>query len=200
MRCGVTLLMLTALWAPSALGAEPEPKPEASLTPSAGVTLSSSPRTGFGLQLGVAVAAGVVSVPVGLALGSWVGSLSNSLLASALPTLLCMGLIAPTAVTLAAWLIGNAGAPGRFPFWVPWAGSVVVNAIALVVAGFAGFSFGVPLQVFVFSLIEGALLGGATTGAMRLFERPPPEAQSVLPSFSPGIGSTHLVALSRISF
>jgi hypothetical protein len=176
------------------------PSPEAAVTPEpAGVWVTSAPRTTLTLQLGAAMGAGALSVPMGLALASWTGTLSNSLIWSALPALLSMGLVAPTLTTLAAWLIGNHSSPGRFGFWLPWAATVAVNAVSLVVAGFAGMSFGLPLQVLVFSIVEGALLGGTSVATMRLLERRA-EAVTTVPSFSPGISQTQLVPVATARF
>ncbi len=206
----IAVLLALALGAPALAQATPPPadaplaatapSPSVTSAPAADVHLSGTERRAdLGLHLGFAAGAGVLSVPLGLGLASWVGSLSNSLIWSALPTLLCMGLIAPTLTTLVAWLVGNHEAPGRYGFWGPWVASVVVNAAALVVAGFAQMSFGLPLQVFAFSVLEGALLGVTSVTTMRLTERSS-AAVAVLPSFSPGISATTFVPLARSAF
>ena len=190
-----------ALTAPAAHAAPASDAPVASPSPVApvGVTVSGTERTGFGLHLGVAVGAGVLSVPAGLYLAAGVGSLSNALLWSALPALLSFGLVAPTLTPLAAWLVGNWHDPGRFGFWLPWTASVVVNALAMVAAGFAGMSIGLPAQIVLFSVLDGALLGGVSTATMRLFEKKP-EALVSIRSFVPGVGETTLVPLSTVRF
>lgn len=172
---------------------------ETNASPDEDVALASKSSANLGLHLGIALGAGMLSAPLGLGFSAWLGTLSNSLVFSALPVLLSMGLVAPTLTVLAAWLTGRGLAPGRYGFWLPWAATVLVNAAALVVAGFAGMSFGLPLQVLAFSLVEGAVLGATAVGTMRLF----PRAQATgatLASFAPGISRTHFVPLAQGRF
>jgi hypothetical protein len=186
------------LWAPVTRA---EAAADAPLAPAAapGVSLPRTERTGFGLHLGVAAVAGVVTVPAGLFLAAGLGSLSNSLIWAAIPAVLSFGLLAPTLTTLAAYLIGNWNDPGRYGFWAPWAASVLVNALALVVGGFAGFSIGMPVQVLLFSLIDGLVVGGVSAGTMRLLEKKP-EATAMIRSFVPGVGDTAFVPVSTVGF
>ena len=186
------------IWAPLARAEGPADAPLAAPA-STGVSLATSERTGFGLHLGVAVVAGVVTVPAGLYLAAGLGSLSNSLVWAAIPAVLSFGLLAPTLTTLAAYLIGNWHDPGRYGFWVPWAASVLVNALALVVGGFAGFSIAMPVQVLFFSLLDGVIVGGVSAGTMRLFEKKPVATASIR-SFVPGVGDTAFVPVSTVGF
>src|SRR5690242_2218242 len=95
----VSLVFLCAL-APSraALAQVPADAPLAAAAPaptppelSAGVTLAASERPSLLLHLGAGIGAGMLSVPVGLGVASWVGQLSNSLVWAALPWLLSVG-------------------------------------------------------------------------------------------------------------
>src|SRR5262245_31795386 len=62
-------------------------------------------------QSGASMAAAALSVPVSIALGAWVGTLTNSLPVAALGGLVLATLLPPPAVTFAAWLAGNWGGP-----------------------------------------------------------------------------------------
>jgi hypothetical protein len=154
-------------------------------------------------HLGVSIAAGFVSVPVGLVLANFFGSLSNSLIWAAVPALLMMGLVAPTLTALAGWIFGNMNFFGRddkpFPFLVPWLANVAINVVALVIAGFAGVSVGMPAGLFVLALLDGGAMGGATVGLMRALQRAPLPAQT-LRSFAPGVSDTTFVSLTQTSF
>ncbi|MGQ0508710.1 MAG: hypothetical protein ACT4TC_25700 [Myxococcaceae bacterium] len=188
---------LTALlWVVPAHAAEERAVGETMDNPTT-VQLRPSEKVSFGLQLGVTLGAGVVSVPLALGLATWLGSLSNSLIWSALPSLLSMALIPPTLTTLVAWWLGNWVNPGRFGFWAPWVVSCAVNVVALIVGGFAGISVGVPVRLLLFSVIDGVLVGGASAATMRLWAE---RARPPIPSFSPGISPTHVVTLGKVSF
>lgn len=171
----------------------------ARLLPADGAVSTALTPTPWTLHLGISTAASVLAVPAGLYLASVVGSLSNALLWSALPSLLVMGLFAPTVTTLTAWLYGNWEGGNRFPFLSAWGASVLVNALALIAGGFLGLSVGLPLGVLAFGVVNGALLGAASVGTMRSLARPPPTPLA-LPSFLPGVGDTHVVPLARASF
>lgn len=154
-------------------------------------------RVPYLLHLGVGAAAGVVTVPVGLYLAAGLGTFSIDFLLALVPAALAMGLVAPTLTTLAAWLFGNWREEGRFGFWLPWAASVVVNLAALVIAGFAGMSIGVPLQIVLYSLVEGVVLGGTAVGTMHLLQKRPPVT---VRSRVPGVSDTTLVPLAQLAF
>jgi hypothetical protein len=74
-----------------------------------------------------------------------------------------------------------------------------VHIVALVVGGFAGVSIAVPLRLVLLSLVDGALMSGATVGTMKLFEKRA-EAVTVLDSNVPGAGPTVLVPAVKVAF
>jgi hypothetical protein len=149
-------------------------------------------------HLAVAIGAGIVTVPAGLLLTSFVGSLSNTLLGAAIPSLLIMGLLAPTLVTGAAMLFGNRGGGGRYGYWLAWGATFLVNTAAMIVAGVLGLSVGLPAQLIAFSVIDGVLLGAASVGTMRFFEKAP-AGVATIPSFVPGVTATQLLPLAQVA-
>ena len=179
--------------------ATPAPAP-APVTPTATTSSAtfSGDRMPYLLHLGIGAATGIVTVPVGLLLASVLGNLSISQLGALIPSFLTMGLFAPALTTLVAWLVGNWRDPGRFGFWLPAAGSVLVNIISLIVGGFAGLSVGVPVRMVVFSLIAGVLLGGTSVGTMHLFEKKP--VLAAIPSVVPGVSETTVLPFARVAF
>lgn len=158
----------------------------------------------FGVHFGVAAGAGAIGVPVGFLLANFLGNLSISLIPTALLGLIPMGLVAPTFTALAAWLFGNwnlTDADGRFSFWLGFLAASVVHIAATVVAGFIGVSLaGIP-GLILFSVVDGALMGGATVGFTRLLRKSPaPAALLELPSHSPAVSATTVVPLTTIPF
>lgn len=152
------------------------------------------------LHLGLGALTGVLAVPTGLYLASWVGHLSNNLFAATLPSLLVMGTFAPTVVVLTAWAMGNLEHSGRFGYWAPWVASVLINAAALMVAGLLGLSIGAPLGVALFSVIDGVLVGGGAVGTMRAFSGWAPPVVTEVASFVPGITPTLVVPFASTRF
>lgn len=154
-------------------------------------------------HLGVTFAAAFISVPTGLALASLLGNLSINLIATGITYFLVVGLVAPTLTTLAAYLFGNMNFFGRddkpFAFLVPWLGAIGVNALAVVIAGFAGVSLGVPASLFIFAAIDGALLAGSTVGLMHLLKRQPMQVTTLASPIS-GVSPTTLVPLAQTTF
>lgn len=154
-------------------------------------------------HLGVTFAAAFITIPVGQVLASLIGNLSINLIATAIPSLLIMGLVAPTLTALAGWLFGNMNFFGRddkpYPFVVPWLIGVAVHIAALVIGGFAGVSVGVPAGLFLFALADGFALSSATVGFMHLLQRKPPQA-AALRSFVPGVSDTTVVPLAVSQF
>lgn len=170
--------------------------------PSASSAVERHAPPSFGVHFGVTAAAGMVGAPVGLLLANLLGNLPISLIPTAIFGLVPMGLVAPVFAALAGWLFGNwnlTEADGRFSFWAGFGAAALVHILATVIAGFAGVSIaGIPGLV-LFSVIDGAAMGAAGVGAMRLFRKEPAPV-SVLPSFSPAVSATTVVPLSTIAF
>src|SRR5438105_588012 len=76
------------------------PSPTVELTPK-------KESVDYGIQFGAGALAAVISVPASFYLGTALGSLSNDLIGAAIPTLLCIGLLPPLAITLTTWIVGN---------------------------------------------------------------------------------------------
>lgn len=158
----------------------------------------------FGLQFGVAAAAGFVGAPLGFLLANALGNLNIYLIPTAIFGLLPMGLVAPAFTALAAWIFGNwklTDADGKFSFWLGFAAATIVHIAATVIAGFVGVSLaGIP-GLLLFSVIDGAAMGGAAVGTMRFFRKPPAAtASAVLPSFIPSVSATTVMPLTTIPF
>jgi hypothetical protein len=173
----------------------------AAVSAPAAATLTQPPS--FGLQFGVAAAAGFLGAPVGFLLANMLGNLNIYLIPTALFGLLPMGLVAPAFTALAAWFFGNwnlAEADGRFGFWGGFAAATIVHIAATVIAGFVGVSLaGIP-GLILFSVIDGVAMSGAAVGTMRFFRKPPATVSAVLPSFIPGVSATTVMPLTSIPF
>ncbi len=127
----------------------------------------------LGLRYGAGVAAGVVVVPLSLALGTWLGTTSSNLVAAALPALLVVLILPPVAMTLGPWWAGNRLEEGsarlRPALWVA-AGVHLAVFVAALLLGASSRDLG-----------EGALVVGAdallvplaVTATMH-WTRPPP--------------------------
>lgn len=176
----------------------------AAAPPSATSAVERHEPPSFPIHFAVAAGAGVVGAPLGLLLANALGNLSISLIPTAIFGLVPMGVIAPVLTALAGWLFGNAkltDADGRFGFWAGAGAAFVVHVVALVIAGFAGVSLaGVP-GLLLFSLLDGAAMGGASVAVMRLLRKAPEAVAAVeLPSFAPGVSATSVVPLSTLRF
>lgn len=157
----------------------------------------------FGLQFGVAAAAGMVGAPVGFLLASALGNLSAFLIPTAILGLVPMGLFAPALTALAGWLVGNwnlTDADGKFSFWLGFAAAAVVHILGSVIAGFAGVTLGAIPGLILFSVIDGAAMGAASVGTMRFFRKVPAPTAFVVPSFSPAVSSTTVVPITAFAF
>lgn len=154
----------------------------------------------WSIQGGAGVAGGLLSVPVAIYLGQWFGSLSNSIIGAAIPTFLCLGLIPPLITTLAAWAVGNWHEWGTYRFWPAAGAAFVVNALALVVAGFAGVNTLSVGSVLLFALVDGLFMSGAATATMRLWPLKQPPNASTVSMRDPVVGPTYVVRLSEVSF
>lgn len=126
------------------------------------------------LHFAAGAAAAIVAVPASLYLGEWLGSLSNSLIWSALPVLLCIGLIPPIAVTLATVIAGNWNNPGRYRWAPAFLATLVINGASLAIAGWLGLSVGVFSRVVIFSLMQAVLQPGAAVLIERQWPRTEP--------------------------
>jgi hypothetical protein len=152
----------------------------------------------YGYQFGAGAVAAVIFVPGSLYLGSWLGNLSNNLIGAAIPTLLCIGLIPPLAITLAEWLAGNWNTPGRYRFWPSFLVNLVVNGVSLAVAANWGLSIAVVERVVLYTIVQAVVQPAGTTLLMRTF--PKEEAPKVIASSDPNSPSTFFVPASTWSF
>lgn len=177
------------------------PEPPRLATHASLASPAATPSMGYLPHLGIAAGVGVAMSPLGLWLTSLLSRLTNNLVVSLLP-LLVSGLLAPTMTTLAAWLAGNHGrgdGDGRFGFWLPWLLTTGVHVVATVVGAFLGLSLGLPGGLILFSLIDGALMGGTSVGSLRTWARPRPAAPLVtLETHSPTETPCAVLVLSRV--
>jgi hypothetical protein len=170
--------------------------------PVAGAEVKSAPLTprgqpvGFGLQMASGVAAAVVFVPASLYLGAWLGSLSNDLIWSALPALLCMGLLPPVAVTLATWIAGNWGTQGRHRLWPSLIATLIINGVSLPIAASLGLSVGLAGRVLLYTVAQAVLQPAAATALMRAWPLEP----QVLTQADPIAPRTFVVPTAAWSF
>lgn len=171
----------------------------ASLTPSAS-SMMNAPASVW-LMRGATAGIGIAAVPLSLWFSSLIGSLSNNLIATAVPTLLVMGLLAPTITALLSWVMANTNMPDgqSVGFWLPWLGSVVVHCLALVAGGFLGLSVGAPAGLMLFSVIDGFAMSFTITGIQQLAGRSV-RAVTKLETHSPGESTMNVVSLSQVSF
>lgn len=171
--------LLTADDAPVASGAP------AQMTPSVAHSNASAKPMHWGLQVGIGAGAAVVAVPMSLYLGQWLGSLSNSLIGAAIPTLLVIGLLPPALVTLATWLSGNWNQPGTYRWWPALLATTLVNAGMLVAAGYLGVSVGVISRVIIYTVIQALVLPGTATAVMRVWPLKEPALVTSREPFAP---------------
>jgi hypothetical protein len=152
----------------------------------------------YGYQFGAGAVAAVIFVPVSFKLAEVLGNLSNNLVGAAIPTLLCIGLIPPIAITLAEWLVGNWNTPGRYRFWPSFFANLVVNGVSLAVAANWGLSIGVFERVVLYTIVQAVIEPAGTTLLMRAW--PKEEAPKVLASSDPNSPSTFFVPATTWSF
>lgn len=168
--------LAAALSAASVLAAAP---------PASGVSKNAGERPTLLLQSGAGVTAAAVSVPVSIALGAWVGTLTNSLPVAALAGLIVATLLPPPAVTFAAWLAGNWGGPERFS-WSPalWV-AAGVSVASFVAAGFLGLNANEGGSIALYTAVEALLLPAAAVGTMHLTAARPASSSSARASLLP---------------
>lgn len=201
----VVALLSTPSLAARLLLPDDAPPVAAAAAPSAASTVTPERHEppSFGVQFGVAAAAGMVGAPVGFLLASALGNLSAFLIPTAILGLVPMGLFAPALSALAGWLVGNwnlTDADGKFSFWLGFAAATLVHIIGSVIAGFAGVSLAGLPGLILFSVIDGAAMGAAGVGTMRFFRKTPSPSAFVIPSFSPAVSATTVVPLTAFSF
>jgi hypothetical protein len=182
----------------------------ATLTPSATslafgaaeqVAAALTPSPSFGVHFAKTFAVGVGASAVGVVTGNLLGGLSNNLYAALLPAALSNLFIGPVLTVLAALLIGNDGAPGRYGFWGPFAVAFGLNLVQyLVVSLFFGVAvaWSNPVAMLLYTVVDGLLMSGGSVGLMHLLEKRP--AVTVLPSFVPGVSDTQFVSMTKVEF
>jgi hypothetical protein len=150
---------------------------------------------GYGALFTKTTAVGMVASTAGVLIGAGLGSLSNNLIAAALPVLLANLFLPPVLTVLAAVLMGNWNDAGRFSFWLPVAGAFAVNAATYIIASlFFVVPWTNPVALLVYTLIDGLLMSGATVGVMALSEKKPPVTVT---SFVPGVSDTTFLPLVK---
>ncbi len=137
--------------------------------PPADVKLTPSAEQHWGHQFLIGAAAAVIFVPVSLYLGQTLGSLSNNLIGAAIPTLLCIGLIPPIAITVSMWLTGRREGGNRYRFWPSFFVNLLVNGVSLAIAAQFGLSVGVLPRVVLYTIVQAIIQPAGTTMLMREF-------------------------------
>ena len=203
-RCLLLLALLSApAWAQKVEEAAPaaEPANDARLEGDKLDTAGKPARSAWLVQAGAGAGAALVSVPAALYLGAWLGSLSNSIIWSIVPSFLVMALVPSLVVAWMVTRIGDLFSPGTFRFWPTFGITLAVNILALVVGGVAGLSVGVFARVLVFTVAEAIVLPAAATGASQLFKRKsePSGAQAWL-SRDPRSPTTWVIPTGEVSF
>ncbi len=161
---GVFLCTTPALASSAHLLDANAPTPAATLAPT-----SRAPSLMF--QLAAGVAGTLISAPASLAIGTFLGSVSNNLYLSLVPALLFTAFIPALVVSAAVWLEGDQEAPGRYRWWTSFVASSLVNIALLVVAGFLGMSVTVFGGAAALCLAQTVILPLVSVGTMRLFEK-----------------------------
>ncbi len=153
------------------------------------------------LMRGATAGVGIAAVPLSLWFTSVIGGLSNGLIATAVPSLLVMALLAPTITALISWVMANTNLPDgqHSGFWLPWLGSVVIHCALLVAGGFLGLSIGAPAGLMLFSVIDGFAMSFTITGIQQLAGRSV-GAVSQLDTHAPTETKMNVVTLSQVSF
>ena len=182
----------------AALAATPHLLPQAA----GAVDVSQNPeRISLGELFVKTSAVGVASSAVGVLIGAGLGSLSNNLYVALLTGGLLGNVLFPAVVTvLAEVLMGNWNEPGRFGFWLPFAGALVVNLAVFAVSSLVlnvALAWTNPVSLLLYALVDGVLMSGASTGLMALTEKKP---VSTVTSFVPGVSDTTFVGLSKVEF
>jgi len=113
-------------------------------------------------------AAAAVTVPLTVALGTWMGSLSNHLVGATLPALILLLALPPLIVTGVAYWAGNAIVPGSAKFSPAVFAALGVQALALVVTVAIGASSHDIGAIAAFTGAEMILLPGIVSGMMHL--------------------------------
>jgi hypothetical protein len=95
--------------------------------------------------------------------------------------------------------VGNDGEwTGRHGFWGPLGVALGVNAVVYVLTSFlVPVSWANPLELLLYSLVDGVLMTGGAVGLMHLVPTAPRPTSS-LPSFIPGVSDTVVVSLSEV--
>ncbi len=160
---------------------------------------ATNPGPDFGTHFGKTVGMGVVGVTAGAVAGHFLGSLSNDLIGAAVPGALCNLIIGPVLTVIGALLVGNDGEwSGRYGFWGPLGVALGINAVVYVLTSFLiPVAWANPLELLVYSLVDGVLMTGGAVGLMHLVPTTP-RATTSLPSFIPGITDTQVVTLSEV--
>lgn len=153
------------------------------------------------LMFGATAGAGIAAVPLSLWLTSVIGGLSNGLIATAIPSLLVMGLLAPAITALISWVMANTNLPEgqHVGFWLPWLGSVVVHCALLVAGGFLGLSVGSPVGLMLFSVIDGFAMSLTVTSIQQLANKSV-RAMTAIDTHSPGETAMNVMKLSQVTF
>jgi hypothetical protein len=178
---------------------EDTPSTGSAATTANGPALSNSPS--WPVHLGVAAAAGVVSVPAGFMLATALGNTQIYLAPTALLGLTAMGLLAPLLVSLVSWGFSNwlnGDRAPRFGFWGGFAATFVVHLIATVVAGFAGVNVAAWPGLLVLSLLDGVAMAGANVAVSRWLQAA--SAPTVISSPVSSVSATTVVRLSEFAF
>lgn len=171
-----------------------EAPPEVRLTPEA------HPGIGFGEHLAKTTAAGVFASTAGVLLAVPLGSLAIELVPAALPVLLSHLFVPPALTVLAAWLVGQVDAPGRYGYWGAFGVAFLVHAATFAVSAlFFAVPWSNPVALLLYSLVDGLLMSGSSVGFMHLFPNRKQAAPTVA-SFVPGVGDTTFVPCTTVAF
>jgi hypothetical protein len=164
------------------------------------VAAALTPAPSFGVHFAKTFAVGVGASATGVVVGNLLGRLSNNLYAALLPAALSNLFIGPVLTVLAAVLIGNDGAPGRYGFWGPLGVAFGLNLVQFVVVSlfFDAVAWSNPVAMLLYTLVDGLLMSGGSVGLMHLLEKRP--TVTTLPSFVPGISDTQFVSMTKVEF
>jgi hypothetical protein len=110
--------------------------------------------------------AAAITVPLTLALGTWLGSLSNDLVGAALPPLLLFTIVPAFAVTGAEVVAGNMLVPGVASIHPAIWPALATTIVSIAIGSVAGVSLRNAASFSVFSLVVSLVLPAGVTAVL----------------------------------
>lgn len=187
----------------------PAPSPAPTVTPAAPaeehkVSLADRQMPSIWIQGGAGAVAALISVPVALYVGGWVGNLSNNVYVGLVSWLTVVSLLPSLAVTAAVVGIGNYYLPGAFPFWRVWGLTTVANMLATAVAWAVGVNVGMLGSIILFAICDAIVLPAVAVTSSRWMAKADGAAKAAplasLEPWNPGATTRWFIPAAEVSF